>query len=126
VPPTGWTPKPGLKPAPKNWQFWLPNDQWKASSVALYRSIQHWLHAAGGTALVAIIAAAVAAAFGFPPYLLLLAALCLFATVVLLGIHRVRRQRLTRNAFEALGSKAERARNERLVSEYKSYLLAIS
>lgn len=120
-PPVGWTPLPGLKPAPAGWQFWTTNPTWDAAATAWYAPIRGWYRAfmiASSACWPAFIAAAVfhinalrLAAFVF----FLIGFLCLVA-------YEVRKRRMTAEMFLRVTTGATRRRDERLVREYQSYL----
>lgn len=124
-PPEGWTPTPGLKPAPKGWRFWTTNKTWDVAATKYYAPLQAWMRASN-IAGVACIMALVGAALLHLPLLRLAAMLFLLIGLVCLIVFRARRKRMTTELLTHVTKGAERARNERLAREYQRYLLDAS
>jgi hypothetical protein len=123
-PPHAWTPRPGLKAAPAAWRFWLPNDNWRATSSRHYRTVTVWLKASSWLGLGFLVVSTISALLGFPTGLRVLAILTVLACAVCVATHEVLRRRMTRRVLEALEAVAERERTQRLTREYQQYLRA--
>ncbi len=124
-PPEGWTPAPGLKPAPKGWRFWTPNKTWDIAARKYYAPLQGWMRASN-IAAVACAVALVGATVLQLTILTLAAMLFLVIGLVCLIVFRARRKRMTSELLAHVTTGAERARNERLAREYQRYILDAS
>lgn len=121
-PPEGWTPLPGLKPAPSGWRFWTPNKEWDEAAKSYYSPIRGWMWASN-VAAIACIAAYVAARVLQIPLLQLASVLFLALGIVCLIAFRVRKRRMTAELFVHVTNGAQRNRDERLAREYQRYLV---
>ena len=121
-PPAGWTPLPGLKPAPKNWRFWATNDAWDSAAAAYYAPLQGWRRAFNTASIASL--AVLAASFAFHVPLGRAAALLIFLIgFACLVVFQARKRRMTAEMLASATKGAARARNERLARQYQRYLL---
>ena len=89
-PPADWTPLPGLKPAPKGWQFWTTNRTWDIAAATYYAPLQGWMRASNIAGFACIVT--FTAAFGLQLPMLRLAVMLFFLIgIVCLIVFRVRR-----------------------------------
>ncbi|BDV31254.1 hypothetical protein [Microbacterium terricola] len=124
-PPAEWTPLPGLKPAPKGWQFWTTNRTWDNAATKYYAPLNGWMRVFN-IAAFASTATFIAAFIAHIPVLGLAAMLLfVFAFACLVVVH-VRRRRMTAELITHATRGAERARAERLAREYQRYLVDAS
>jgi len=124
-PPAGWTPLPGLKPAPKDWQFWTTNKTWDVASAKYYAPLNGWMRSFN-IAAFASTATFMAAVILRLPELRLAAMLFSVIAVTCLVVFHVRRTRMTKELMTHVTRGAERARAERLAREYQRYLVDAS
>ena len=127
IPPVGWTPLPGLEPAPRNWRYWSPNPLWHKTRGHVYRVPRMWGHVGGiallGSAATRWWAHAAQVPDAVVTSLGILSTTVVFASLIgYISTHRSATHRaLVRHAIGA----AE-GRTERLTREYQRYLLDLS
>lgn len=124
-PPAGWTPLPGLKPAPKNWRFWTTNKTWDVAATNYYAPLQGWMRAFN-IAAFATTATLIAAFVAHLPVLRVAALLFFAIAFTCLVVFHVRKKRMTAELLTHFTRGAERARAERLAREYQRYLMDAS
>lgn len=125
TPPAGWTPLPGLKPAPHDWRFWTTNKTWDVAATKYYAPLNGWMRAFHMAAFAST-ATFIAAVITRLPELRLAAMLFFAMAFACLVVHQVRRRRMTAELMTHVTRGAERARAERLAREYQRYLLDTS
>ena len=124
-PPAGWTPLPGLEPAPKDWRFWTTNKTWDAGATRYYAPLKGWMRSFNMASFAGIVTFVTAAVTHLVE--LRLAGLLFFVIAfTCLVVHRVRRRRMTEELLAHATRGAERARSERLAREYQRYLVDAS
>jgi hypothetical protein len=122
-PPAGWTPLPGVAPAPANWSFWMPNELWHAYTSDFYGPIRKWNRTANGLGVLWI--AATAAGIVFPASLAFhaLAIAALVAGVSFALTYQALSARTTRAVLANLAIIADEERAKRLTRAYQLYLM---
>lgn len=124
-PPQGWTPTPGLKPAPADWQFWTTNPTWDVAASKYYAPLQGWMnsfHIAAATSAIILISNF----FLRLPYLPMIAAAVFAVAFACLVVFSARKRKMTAELLGHATRGAERARGERLAREYQRYLVDAS
>lgn len=124
-PPDGWTPLTGLRPAPANWRFWVPNKEWEAAGEQYFRPATNWWRAANYAA-AGFIAANLAAWMLQIPTLRWAGIACAAVGVACLIAFSVKKRRLSRVLFAKTTEAAARLRTERMTRAYQRYLLDVS
>lgn len=124
-PPEGWTPAPGLKPAPKGWRFWTTNKTWDIAARKYYAPLRGWVRASNIAGIVCT-ATFVTAFLMHLPILRVAAISFALIAFICLAVHEVKKRRMTTELLAHVTTGAERARNERLAREYQRYLLDAS
>lgn len=125
TPPAGWTPLPGLKPAPHDWRFWTTNKTWDVAATKYYAPLNGWMRAFHMAAFAST-ATFIAAVLTRLPELRLAAMLFFAMALACLVVHQVRRRRMTAELMTHVTRGVERARAERLAREYQRYLVDAS
>ena len=124
VPPTGWTPTPGLRPAPAGWRFWRANPLWLRSKGHLYSRV-NMLSRSGGVAVVVAIAARIASSLTGLEALAIVSLVAWCAGLVSYVAYFVLYVRITRRALREFAQLAEASRHQHLTREYQRYLLDV-
>lgn len=124
-PPEGWTPVPGLKPAPKGWRFWATNKAWEIAARKYYAPLQGWMRSFN-MASFACTATLVTAALVRLPMLRVAALAFALIAITCLIVFEVKKRRMTAELLAHVTNGAERARNEWLAREYQNYLMDAS
>lgn len=125
TPPAGWTPLPGVKPAPEGWQFWTTNKTWDVAATRYYAPLGGWMRAFN-IAAFASTATFIAAFVSQLPELRLAAMLFFVIAFTCLVVFQARKRRMTAELMTHVTRGAERARAERLAREYQRYILDAS
>lgn len=61
IPPPGWTPLPGLRPAPAGWRYWRPNRLWPIVARTHLSRSRTWWAVADGMLLLTLVCSVLAA-----------------------------------------------------------------
>ncbi len=120
-PPAGWTPVPGLRPAPDGWRFWAPIPEWGRTAAGFLRPVMVWTRL-GNWSLIGALVFSIASALLGEPDLRWGSVACFAVTgvslVIFMATYVRRRRLLYARAVEA----AEVQRAARLTRAYQSYL----
>jgi len=122
VPPEGWTPTPGLRPAPKGWGFWRVNSLWLKTSGHLYKRARAWSSCSFAAVVIAL-AARVVSSLADLEVLAIVAIAALLVALALQVTYLISYIRITRRALRDCAEMAEESRHRRLTREYQRYLL---
>lgn len=126
VPPADWTPMPGVRPAPANWTFWVPNRLWEQTREAVYRPLRVWNRVViAGVALSILLRVWVAMTVPPTGVTTLIWVVWLLAMIIGFVGYITHRRRLTQRALARHAILAAEGRTQRLTREYQRYLVDV-
>lgn len=126
VPPADWTPVPGMRPAPANWTFWVPNRLWEQTREAVYHPLRVWNRLITAAVALHLLLGAWRILGDLPSLIASFAPPLLF-TAIIIGFvgYLTHRRRLTQRALARHAILAAEGRTQRLTREYQRYLVDV-